>query len=116
MKIEVKPITMKAQTPTKIIYGYIKLEESHIDYCMKFERDSPVNPEDELQGWEHGITCFETTALKSKISGVEKYLTQDKQWGVYIAVTGFPEDMKFYFEDEENANNFRDKIKTWLLK
>ena len=114
-KISITPIVLRNQKPTEVSECYIELFENYLYYHVDFWADEPIINDDPDSGLEQVLNRYDITALKKSISGVEKSLTKDNKWGVYILITGFSNDIRVYFKQQSPAQELFDRIQNWLI-
>lgn len=115
-RISIQPIELRNQRPTEIREGFIEFFTSHLRYKIEFFADEPIIENDLDSGWERVHNSYDIIALKKSISGVEKSITKDKKWGIYIMVDGFANDIKVYFRSQSASQQLFDKVNNWLTE
>lgn len=115
-KISIQPIRLKNQKPTEVRECFIELFSTHFRFRMSFIAEEPVDTEDESLGWKDGVrNDYDIVCLKSQVAGIEKSLTADEKWGVYIFCPVFPDHVRVYFRTEAPAQQLFDKLNNWIL-
>lgn len=116
-KIVITPIALLNQKPTDIKECFLELYDTYLRYKIEFYADEPKNLEDHDLGWNVGVyNYYDIIALKNKVSGLQKFYTENKKWAVYIIVEGFGGDIKIYHRTAEVAEKLLNQLKEWLLK
>lgn len=111
------PQELKYQKPTEIIECYIKLDKYGMTWYCKFFADQPKDHEDESLGTENVLQHFETFALRSQITGVERgWNTKEHRWGLYVGIKGFDQDIRAFYKSESKSLEHFNIIKNWIIK
>lgn len=114
-KLTIKPINLGKQKPTDVKECYLELLDNHLRFVLKFNADEPIIEDDEMSGTKSVMTSFDIIAMKKHVAGTEKSYTKGGNWLVIILVNGFDNEIKIYSRTETMAQQFFDKINTWLL-
>lgn len=118
-KIDIPAIDLENQVITDPDLAELSLEirDNSVQYTAKFYADEPKNEDDKSLGWENVFNHFQLVASKGNIAGIEiNWLNHANKWSVLIIVNGFANDIKIYFERENEAQNVFDKLHKWLYE
>jgi hypothetical protein len=103
-KINITPIALSQQRPTEIKEGFVELDDNFLRYKIDFVAEELIISDDPLSGWKPYVqNHFDILAQKKFISGIEKSLTKDGKWAIYIIVSGFATDIKIYYKSQTSA-------------
>lgn len=115
MRLYLKPVKLKHQRPIGDQYGSLELHENYLKYNLDFEAEEPKDKDDLSLGWETVITKVELICLMKSISGIEKsWSVINRKWMVVIMVDGFIDDIKAFFNREDEAENYFGHLIMWL--
>lgn len=114
-KITIPIIDMPGQKVEKLTDAYIELHDTHFRYVVNFFGQRRREEDDAL--WDKEKTYDEVVARKTSVVGIELCLTKYRQWGVYIVLHGFADNIGIFFDkdDWEDARVLEKRLTTWML-
>lgn len=116
MKIDLTPLSLKADKPIEVKHAYLLLDQYSLEYSVNMLSNRPEDStiEDTLWIWEEKIVHFYTRVLKTFVVGVDTYYSKEnKAWRLDILISGC-DDMYLFFKTREQAIDITTKIFSWL--
>lgn len=114
--IRIKPISLSRQRVVEFERCELTLNQEHALYVIQFLAEEPANDEDEMLCWNERMIKDMCAFRKSSVAAIDlHYNSGEEKHTIYISINGMAEDIKLWFENEEEAKGVFTKIGNWVF-
>lgn len=113
--IDITPVELPRQKPTKINSAVLELYDEHFRYLMDFMAEEPVDRDDPALGSKSVWNFWDTCVRRHAVIAAEVSRRHDEVWYVVIFTKGM-DDLNLHFTNRVKAMYAYSTISKWILE